>query len=515
MHTLQWLDYFFIALYLTGIAWVGFRVARGQDSTEAYFLAGRRIPGWAVGFSLVGTIISSVSFVAFPGTAFTDGWRLLIPNLMVPFVLLFVMTYLVPFYRRVVRMSSYEYLERRFGVGARLYGSASFLILRIVDLGFTMLLTAIAVEVMTGWNLYWVLIGMGVFTLSYTVVGGVEAVIWTDVAQGVILFAGAIVILLLLLFLPPGGPLAVISTAYEGGRFSFGSFAFDAESWTSDRPSAWLLMLAGVIHFGRSYGTEQNMVQRYLVAKSDRDAKRGVLVGAIGSLVVWTMFFFIGSCLWAFFRLMDSPLPPEVAARPDNILPYFITGWLPSGVVGLMLAAIFAAANSTISADLNSVATSVTEDFYTRARPAASDRARLEFGRAAVVVGGVGSMAVAAFLATQRGRAVYEIFVTLSMILAGGMLGLFALGFFSHRATRRGAYIGIAACLLFVVWAVITGPLDMDLGVNFRLGSITIGILSNVILFGVGYLASLLLGGDRSEFADDVLMPADSGARAS
>jgi SSS family solute:Na+ symporter len=165
----------------------------------------------------------------------------------------------------------------------------------------------------------------------------------------------------------------------------------------------------------------------------------------------------------------------------------------------LLLAAIFAAANSSVSADLNAVATSATADLYARALPNTSDRARLMFGRSMVFVTGLAAMSVAAFLATQRGRAVYEIFVTLSMILAGGMLGLFSLGFFVPSATRRGAYTGIAACTLFVVWAVITGPLGVNLGLNFRLNSITIGILSNAILFTVGYAASKLLGGRGQE----------------
>ncbi len=498
MHRLHLLDYAVVLLYIAAIAYVGFRTARGQSTTEAYFLAGRRMPGWVVGFSLIGTIISSVSFVALPGTAFHDGWRLMIPNLMVPFILLFVMAVVVPFYRRVIGMSSYEYLEQRFGLAARLYGAVSFMVLRVVDLGFTMLLTAVAVEVMTGWNLYWVLLALGGFTLSYTVVGGVEAVIWTDVAQGVILFAGALVILAIVLFLPPGGPAAVLSTAYEGGRFSFGGGSLDAGAFDNGaRGTGWLLALAGLIHFGRSYGTEQNMVQRYLVARSDADARRGVFVGAMGSFVVWGTFFLIGSSLWAFFRLMDVPLPPSVAARPDDIVPYFIVTYLPAGLVGLLLAAIFAAANSSVSADLNAVATSATADLYARAQPTSSDRARLVFGRSMVLITGVAAMGVAAFLATQRGRAIYEIFVTLSMILAGGMLGLFALGFFVPGATRSGAYTGIVACLLFVVWAVITGPLGVDLGFNFRWNSLTIGILSNAIMFGVGYIASRTIGGAR------------------
>ena len=498
MNALQTLDYAVIAVYLVAIAAIGLWYARGQRTTDDYFLAGRTIPGWAVGFSLVGTIISSVSFVALPGTAFSGGWRLWIPNLMALPVLLFVMAYIVPFYRRVVRMSSYEYLERRFGVGARLYGAASFLVLRIVDLGFTLLLTAIAVEVMTGWDIYLVLAGVGIFTLIYTVLGGVQAVIWTDVVQGVILFTGALILLAILLFTPPAGPAGVLTAAYEGGRFSLGDFGLAS---SGDRATFWLLALAGLIHFGRSYATEQNMVQRYLVARTDRDARRGIMVGVIGSVLTWTIFFFIGSCLWAFFQLTAADLPADVAQRPDDIVPYFIVHWVPQGLVGLLLAAILAAANSTVSADLNSVATVATQDFFVRVRPTSDDRERLWFGRAAVLIAGLASMATAAFLAARRGRAVYEIFVTLSMILAGGMLGLFALGFFARDATRRGVYAAIVVCMVFVLWATITGPLDVDIGMNFKMHPITIGIFGNLIMLVTGWTASRFLGGPKADLA--------------
>lgn len=510
MNALRVLDFAVIAMYLAGIGALGLWYARGQRTTDDYFLAGRTIPGWAVGFSLVGTIISSVSFVALPGTAFSGGWRLLIPNLMALPVLLLVRTFIVPFYRRVVRMSSYEYLERRFGVGARLYGAASFLVLRIVDLGFTLLLTAIAVEVMTGWDIYLVLAGVGIFTLIYTVIGGVQAVIWTDVVQGIVLFAGALILLAILLFAPPGGPAAVLTTAYDGGRFSLGDFGLAS---SGDRATFWLLALAGLIHFGRSYATEQNMVQRYLVARTDGDARRGVMVGVVGSVLIWTIFFLIGSCLWAFFELTGADLPADIARRPDDIVPYFIVHWVPQGLVGLLLAAILAAANSTVSADLNSVATVATQDFFARARPSSDDRMRLLFGRAAVVVAGLASMATAAFLAARRGQAVYELFVTLSMIFAGGMLGLFALGFFSRGATTRGAYAAIVVCTAFVLWATITGPLDVDIGINFKLHPITIGIIGNLIMFVTGWTASRFLGGPMADLAGLTLgttAPADT-----
>lgn len=495
MNHLGTIDYFTILAYLVGIAAVGVRVARRQKTTEQYFLAGRRMPGWVVAFSIIGTVISSVSFVALPGAAFDQGWRLIMANLMVPIVLVFVTIVVVPFYRRVVRMSGYEYLERRFGVGARLYGSLGFLLLRIVDLGFTLLTTAVAVEVIAGWDIRLVILGIGLFTLSYTLIGGIEAVVWNDVPQGLVLGSGALCLLFLVLFRPEGGPAAVISTAWQGGRFDLGDFSLSPESLFRQQPTAWLLMLSGLAHFGRAYITEQNIVQRYLVARSDRDAQRATLTGAMMCVVIWLTFSFIGSSLWAFYRVTGNGLPEEIFRKPDNIVPYFISTQFPQGLVGLVLAAILAAAMQAFSADLASVATVATQDYYARFFPHTSDHARLRFGRLAVLTGGLFATGVALQLTQARAQAIYGVVITLFMILSGGMLGLFALGFLTTAANRRGAYGGIAACVFFVGWATLTGPLKVDLGWNFRMHPILIGVLSHPVLFLSGYAASRLLGG--------------------
>ena len=500
MQSRHFLDYIVIAAYFLSVASIGLWAARRKKrTTDEYFLANRRMPGWIVGFAIVGTVISSVSFVAHPGAAFAQNWWLVVPNMMVPFVLLFVVIFVVPFYRRVVRMSSYEYLEQRFGYLVRLYGSTGFLLLRTIDLAFTLLLTAIAVEVMTGWDIRLVIVGIGLFTVLYTLIGGIEAVVYTDVLQGFVLAAAAISIVMILLFRPEGGPTAVISTAYSGGKFGLGDFSFSWQSLSGAQPTFWILALSGLLHFGRAYMTEPNMVQRYLIARSDREAQRGVMAGALSCLPIWLTFAFIGSCLWAFYQLTAQDIPPDVLQKPDNILPYFITTQLPPGLVGLILAAILSACNSSVSSDLNSVGTVVTQDYFTRALPHTSERVRLLFGRCAVAVTGLLCVCIALILISARAKALVELIVTLGMIFSGGMLGLFALGFLSKRATRRGAYIGTAICLIFILWAAVTGPLKVDLGFNFNLHPIMIGVFSHFILFTSGYLASIIFGGYRPE----------------
>jgi SSS family solute:Na+ symporter len=242
-------------------------------------------------------------------------------------------------------------------------------------------------------------------------------------------------------------------------------------------------------------------VQRYLVARTDREAQRATFTGALLCVVIWLTFSTIGSSLWAFYRVTGEALPPEVLQKPDNILPYFVATQFPPGLMGLLLAAILAAAMQAFSADLTSVATVATQDYYARFLPRSSDRSRLLFGRCAVLVGGLMATAVALQLTQQRTRAVYEVFVVLAAVLAGGMLGLFAAGFLSTRTTSRGAYVGIVSCLMFVLWATLTGPLGVDLGLNFKMNSILIGVISHPLLFVVTYLASATLGGKRNDVA--------------
>jgi len=188
-------------------------------------------------------------------------------------------------------------------------------------------------------------------------------------------------------------------------------------------------------------------------------------------------------------------------AKPDNILPYFISTQLPHGLVGLILAAILSACNSSVSSDLNSVGTVVTQDYYIRSRPKSSEKSRLLFGRAAVCITGLLCIAVAMILISARAKALIELIVTLGMIFSGGMLGLFALGFFTTRATKRGAYIGTSICLAFILWAAATGPLKLDLGINFRMHPIMIGVFSHFILFVSGYIASLIAGGSPGDLS--------------
>jgi solute:Na+ symporter, SSS family len=498
-------DYVVVLVYFLIVFSIGLYMSRRQKTTADYFIARRRIPGWAVAFTMMGTMISSVTFVGHPGAVFAKNFWLEANGFAVPIILLVVVLYIVPFYRRVVGMSAYEYLEKRFGYFARLYSSFAFVILRLLDMGFTFYTTAIVAEVMTGVPMNNVIIGIGLFTLFYTMIGGIEGVIWTDVVQGCILIGGCLLMLGILLFTPEQGPIAVLSTAWDGGKFSFGNMELTTKSLYYDEYTFWMLFLSGLFGFGRSYITEQNMVQRYLVARSDREAQQGTLVGALVCLPLWLTFAFIGALIWSFYQTTEGRLPAEVLGKPDSILPYFVVNELPTGLVGLILAAILAVTQSSTSADLNSVATVVTTDYFSRWFPRMKDKSLLFLGRLMVVIAGLLVTYIALQLVQTRSRAILDTGATLVSIIAGGILGLFGLGFLTRRATRLGAYTGMCTCLIFTAWATVTGPLYNKFGLTidpawcFNMNPIMIGIFSHFILFGVGYFVSTLFGGWRPD----------------
>jgi len=486
------LDTGIVLLYLAAVFGIGIYFSRHQKTAEDYFLAGRKVPGWVVIFAIVGTMISSTSFIGHPGNVFArDMWNL--PSfLMLPVVMLFVARHIVGFYRRTVRMSIYDYLERRFNYGARAYGAAAFIVSRVVDMSATLYFLAVPVSYLSGADVWWVILVVGLVTVVMTVAGGIAAVVYADVLQGVLLAAGALVCLGIALFRPPAGMEAVLTAAWEGGKFGLGQWSFSLEEM-----NGWFLLVGGAIWAIQRYALDQHIVQKYLVAATDREARMSAFVGAISCLPIWLLFFLLGACLWGFFQVTGQALPPEVARVKDNIVPYFIKTQLPVGMIGLVIAALLAAAMSSLDSDLNSMATVIVEDYFGRLRPGATDRQRLWAGRAVVAV-----LGVLAILFSQLwigiGTAL-ELGVQLFSIATAGMLGLFALGALTRRANGPGAIVGIAACVLFTAWATLTSvqmpALDsvlLDLGpFNYRLHPFLIGILNHLILLIVGYLASL------------------------
>lgn len=482
------LDIVVIAAYIFILVGIGLAFSRRQKTTEDYFVANRSVPGWAMGLSLLATIITSVTFIAYPGSAYSGDWSLLVPGIMFVAVLALIGTVIVPFFRHVVHMSAYEYFGRRFGNGVRLYSSFAFAIGHFSKMGFVFYLLALTISSMTGWPVDRVILLTGLVTIFYTMIGGVEAVVWSDVVQGFVLWSGIIISIGFLFFLPPQGPAAVWNDAWSHHKMSLGSIAFHF-----DKPTIVVLGIYGFFFYLQKYTADQTVVQRYLIARTDRSALKGIALGAALCLPVWTAFMLIGSLLWSFYRLTGEKLPATIQ-KADQVFPYFLVTHIPPGLAGLFIAALLGSAMAMLASDMNCLAVIGVEDFYCLARKSATDRERLRAGRVIVMISGLAAALVAIKLAHSNGNAL-SLYYTITAIVAGGLAGLFLLAFLMRRATRTGAIAGIFANLIFTLWATLTlNGKSLNLGkFNFPLHDYMIGAIGHVILLVVGVLISLLV----------------------
>jgi solute:Na+ symporter, SSS family len=484
----RWPDLIIIAVYLLAVAWIGWRCSRRQTSTETYFLAKRSIPHWAMAFSMFATLISSITFIGYPGSGYASNWNELVQGFMVIGALLLVGLVVIPFYRHVVGVSAYEYFGKRFGYGARAYSALAFSLGHFSKMGFVFFLLALTIHSMTGWNVITIILVTGVVTILYTMIGGLEAVIWTDFMQGIIMWIGVVAVLIVLFTIMPGGIGEAFSLAREHDKFSLGSFDFDLK-----QKGFWAMSLYGFFWFFQKYTGDQTIVQRYLVAKSDREALKGVAAGALMCVPIWTLFILVGTLLWAYYQLSGELLPAHVD-KADKVFPYFLSTKMPVGLAGLFMAALFAAGMSTLSSDLNCLSAVAVEDYYRKLFPNATDARRLLVGKVVVAVCGVAALAIAIVIALA-GERVFALYLTVSSILTGGIAGIFILAFLSRRSNKGGIWVGIIACLVFTTWATLTSGKSpvLDLGrYGFPYPGIMIGVIGHLVVVVFGYAASFL-----------------------
>ena len=461
--SLHWLDYIVVIGYLLFIGLLGSSFAKRQKTTDHYYTGGRAIPTWAIGLSILATLISSVTFLAYPGEGYSaSSWIRLVQGVMVPIVLIFLIWFIVPMYRKVIGISTYEYFEKRFGLIPRIYTSLSFSLMHFAKMGTVFYLMSLAVATMMGITsdkgLMMVIFFLGVLVVIYTLLGGLEAVIWCDVIQGIVL-VGAGIFVVLTLFAKGGGAGAMITEAWESGKIDFTPLE-PAFKWDMIHLGFWVMAINGIFYAIQKYGTDQTIIQRYLAAASDKKAIRAALMGVLLCVPVWTLFMFIGTMLWVFYR--HQAIPEEVMSwigeKPERVFIYFVNSELPIGIVGAILAGLCAAALSSLDSDLNCMSAVVVEDYYARFGKNRTDKQKLRFGRITVAVCGVYAILIACwYVKVQDAQSVLSIIFGLYAIFSGGIAGLFVLAFFTKRTNLKGVYIGLVACVIFSCWAVLTG----------------------------------------------------------
>ncbi|MFO7658560.1 MAG: sodium:solute symporter [Bacteroidales bacterium] len=494
-------DLIIIAVSLIVPFYISLKLSGKQNNLNKYFTAGGKLPSWAIGISILATLISSVTFLAYPGEGFSSNWILLVQGLMVPVTLIFFVGFVVPLYRKAIKLSAYEYFEKRFGFFARIYGSLGFFLAHFSKMGTVFFLIALAFSKMAGFNTSEMIWIIGITVIFITLLGGIEAVVWLDVFQGFLLVGGGITTLAIIIASTNGGLGSIWKIAVENGKTGFGPYDISFTKLTF-----LVMVLNGIFYAIQKYGTDQTIVQRYLTAKSDKAAVRASLMGVILSVPVWALFMFIGTALFAYYQVNLADLPADI--KPDAVFPHFIMTKLPVGVVGLVLAALLAAAISSLDSDLNCLSAICVEDYYVRFKPGSTEKQRMFVSRLIVVLAGLASIIIALYYTRIGGEGILGIIFVLYSIFSGGIAGMFLLGIFTKRANKQGLYVGIAASVLFTAYAVLTSTkfdiggaktIILDLGrYNFTHNKMMLGVYSHIVLFITGYIASLFFKNSKN-----------------
>lgn len=499
MRQLPWLDIAVIVLYLAAVAGLGVWFGRRSRDPEQFTSAGGSLPAWAVGLSIFGTYVSSISFLALPGKAFTGNWNPFVFSLSLPLAAWIGVRFFVPFYRRRGHISAYEHLEERFGPWARSYAAVFYLLTQMGRMGTVLFLLALPLSELVGWSIPAVILVVGGVTTVYTLVGGITAVIYTDAVQSVILIGGALLCAILLPLGMPDGPAQMMQLADAHDKFSLGSFAADFTTSTF-----WVVLLYGVFINLNNYGIDQSYIQRYLTAKSDRAAANSLWLGALLYLPVSALFFFIGTALFAYYTTQPELLSEAVAndvarGSGDRVFPLFIVDQLPAGVTGFLIAAIFAAAMSTLSTSVNCSATLTLTDFYRRyVNPRATERQSMRVLWAATFFWGAIGTAVALLMIGAKN--VLDVWWKLAGIFSGGMLGLFLLGIISRRAGNGAALIGVVCGIVVILWMTLSAmPIWPEAWAAIRspLHEFMIIVCGTITILLVGVFAAQLAYGLR------------------
>lgn len=436
--SMNWIDYIVFFLYFALIIAMGHFFSKRIHTTDDYFRGGKRVPWWAAGISVLVTKISAISFVSLPAKAFVSNWLYVLIPLGTLFVAYFVVNYVIPFFCRLDITSTYEYLEKRFTVGVRTVGSLSYVLYEIVRMGVLIMLPALLISVVTGFNIYLCILAIGIVATLYTLLGGIEAVIWTDVIQTGIMIGGALLGLIYIVVNTEGSVFEFTQTAYNHGKLK----ALDWD-WSLTTATVWVFLLSFVGKINE-FISNQTVVQRFISTKNEKAAGRSMWLAALMNIPVIWLFLLIGTAIFVFYESHPERLDITMA-QTDAILPSFIIGELPIGIVGLMIAAIFSAAMSSIDSALNSTTTVIITDFYKRFKPETSEI--LAFRNAKNLTLGLGIFAIvsALLLASSDIKSLYDKAIGLIGLFGGGLAGMFALGMFTKRASSSGVLIGFFA----------------------------------------------------------------------
>ena len=482
-----WINWIVVVVYLAAMIGIGvfFMKREAASTTEAYFRGGQRVPSWVAGLSIFATMLSALTFMGIPARAYRTDISWYLGQLPILLIVPLVAACYLPFFRKLDLTSAYEYLERRFSLPCRLFASLSFTAFHLGRIAIVLYLPALALSAVSDMDVITAILIIGVLCLVYTVIGGIEAVVWTDAVQAIVLMAGALLCFGLAAFQVDGGIGGLKRIATQDEKL-FQSLRWDSFDFADGTTSVVVLFVAFFFNSLVPYTSSQDVVQRYVTTADIGSARRSLRLNMWMSLSAGLVFFLMGTAIYAFYKTHPGRLDPTLPSG-DSILPFFIVRELPVGVSGLVIAAIFAAAQSTISSSLNSVAATLVKDFDVRLlRPGREDRTYLRAAQWVVVVAGLAGTGIAILMARSNIESAFATFNTMIGLTAGSLGGLFALGVFSRRSHGTGALVGAVAGLATVI--------ALHLG-KAPVSGLLYAAIGFTVCFLTGWVLSLVLPG--------------------
>ncbi len=501
------LDVAVVVAYVAAMLGIGLYCARRTAAAETYFVGRRNFPGWAVALSMLGTIISSTTFLALPAAAYVLDWRQITVNLVVPPLAVLAALVFIPFFRRAGLTSAFEYLGDRFGIVPRLYGTAGFICLQLIRVAQVLFLVSLPLQFLTGAPIGWVIVGGGIFVALYTIAGGMETVVWAGAVQALIMLAGGALCLAAVVLQLPGGFGQILEVGHAHGKFSLGAL-----EWDVGQRTFWTVLILGLLNWLNIYSGEQTMVQRYVSASSLREARKATLLFSGIAVPMWTTFFFIGTALFVFFRV--QPDPAVAALQPDQVLPYFVLTRIPEGLSGLVIAAVIAAAMSSLDSGVNSIATvTVVDVLKPHLAPGRSDRFYLQAARLVTALAIVAMTAGALVFSGLEKESMNDVSLIVFSVLGGAITGVYLLGFFSTRVDGRAVNVALVLAVALNVYLGLGVMKVLPEAWRVPLHSYWVGAVVNGVFMAAAYLYALLRPGPARDLTGLTVWTPRPGAR--
>lgn len=501
----RYIDLAVLVLALLGTVVIGFVLSRKNKDSDSFFMARESMPGWAVGLSLMATIISSMTFLASPAYSYKADWRWMATCIAYPLALIPAIKWFMPFFRSSEARSAYDYFEQRFGPWARVYVAFGFVLTQGFRSGIILDATAIGLDALVGIPYLLTIIGMGSAVVVYCALGGLKAVIWTDVIQGIGLIAGAALVIPIVCYYLPGGAGQLIRDSISESKISLGPMTSSLQDLTF-----WTILISHIVLYTQWFCTDQMFVQRYCSPRTMRDARWTLNLSMLTTVPVWTYFIMVGTAVWAFYR--QFPDSVVAAATAEEAFPRFVANNFPVGLSGLFATGMCLAAMP--SSSINAAAATIETDFYRRFLvKRAPESHYLVAGRVFSVVFGIIVIGIAFVVHSVRTTTLIELQAVMMGIFGSGLLGLFLLGFATRASNQSAAIATLLTIGLVAGWLTLAQSEDAK---TWMPHDLWLGVVANVFLFMMGLCWELGRWATRSgirETAPSILRN-DTGSRA-